>query len=144
MQVVESGMRMRPLGFSDIMVSELALGTQRWGSTDFNGPDEKLCHAMLDLATEAGVNLVDTAEQYPIPSGKRSPEGATERILGSWLAKDKSRRERLVIASKITGGRNVTPKNIKKDLEGTLKRLGTDYLDVYAPASSPPPPPPPL
>jgi hypothetical protein len=63
-------LRMRPLGGSDIMVSELGLGTQRWGGTDFNSPDEETCHAMLDLATEAGVNLVDTAEQYPIPSGK--------------------------------------------------------------------------
>ena len=63
-------LRMRPLGGSDIVVSELGLGTQRWGGTDFNSPDEETCHAMLDLATEAGVNLVDTAEQYPIPSGK--------------------------------------------------------------------------
>ena len=130
-EAAAGGMRSRPLGFSDITVSELALGTQRWGSTDFNAPDEKMCHAMLDLATEAGVNLVDTAEQYPIPSGKGKPEGSTESIIGSWLAKDKSRREKLVIASKITGGRNVTPKNLEKDLEGTLKRLGTDYLDVY-------------
>ena len=63
-------MRMRPLGGSGILVSELGLGTQRWGGTDFNSPDEETCHAMLDLATEAGVNLVDTAEQYPIPSGE--------------------------------------------------------------------------
>ena len=125
-------MRTRPLGASGIMVSELGLGTQRWGGTDFNSPDEKTCHAMLDLATEAGVNLVDTAESYPIPSGRgKNAEGATEAILGSWMAKDKARREKLVIASKITGGGNVTPRNLERDLEGTLKRLGTDYLDVY-------------
>ena len=82
------GMRTRPLGGSDIMVSELGLGTQRWGGTDFNSPDEQTCHAMLDLATEAGVNLVDTAEQYPIPSGRgKNAEGATEAIIGSWMAK---------------------------------------------------------
>ena len=125
------GMRFRTLGKSDILVSELALGTQRWGSRDFNAPDEAMCHAMLDLAVAEGVNFVDTAEQYPIPSGPGKPEGYTEKIIGSWLAKDPSRREKLVIASKITGGKNVTPKNIEADLEGTLKRLGTDYLDVY-------------
>ena len=82
------GMCMRPLGGSDIMVSELGLGTQRWGGTDFNSPDEEACHAMLDLATDAGVNLVDTAEQYPIPSGRgKNAEGATEAIIGSWMAK---------------------------------------------------------
>jgi len=126
-----SGMRMRNLGSSDIRVSELGLGTQRWGGTDFNSPDEETCHKMLDMFTEAGGNLVDTAEQYPIPSGPGKPEGSTEEIIGSWLAKDPSRRKKLVIASKITGGPNVTPKNIEQDLEGTLKRLGTDYLDVY-------------
>ena len=112
-------MRTRPLGASGIMVSELGLGTQRWGGTDFNSPDEKTCHAMLDLATEAGVNLVDTAESYPIPSGGtgKNAEGATEAIVGSWMAKDKARREKLVIASKITGGGNVTPRNLEKDLE---------------------------
>ena len=124
-------MRMRTLGSSDILVSELALGTQRWGSADFNAPDEATCHKMLDLATENGINFVDTAEQYPIPDGPGKPEGSTEKIIGSWLAKAPERREKLVIASKITGGGNVTPKNIEKDLEGTLKRLGTDYLDVY-------------
>lgn len=124
-------MRMRTLGSSDILVSELALGTQRWGSADFNAPDEATCHKMLDLATENGINFVDTAEQYPIPDGPGKPEGSTEKIIGSWLAKAPERREKLVIASKITGGGNVTPKNIEKDLEGTLKRLGTDYLDLY-------------
>lgn len=124
-------LRTRMLGFSDIEVSELALGTQRWGSADFNAPDKAQCHKMLDLAVERGVNFVDTAEQYPIPSGPGKPEGSTEDIIGSWLAQGKARREQLVIASKITGGGNVTPRNIEADLEGTLRRLGTDYLDVY-------------
>jgi len=80
---------------------------------------------------EGGVNLIDTAEQYPIPSTREKPEGDTERIIGTWLAKDKSRRSKVVIASKITGGRNVNAKNIIADCEDSLKRLGTDYLDVY-------------
>ena len=102
--MMKEGLRQRSLGSSDIVVSELGLGTQRWGGADFNSPDEATCHRMLDIATDFGVNLVDTAEQYPIPSGRGCEEGSTERIIGSWLAKDKSRRSDLVIASKITGG----------------------------------------
>ena len=103
--------------------SEFGLGTQRWGGADFNSPDETLCHAFLDRAVlEKGVSLIDTAEQYPIPSDRARPEGNTERIIGSWLAKDKSRREKVVLATKITGRSNVTKKNIVKDLEGSLRR----------------------
>ena len=133
-EVVEvvNGSRRKRMGGGDVVVSELGLGTQRWGGADFNSPDEALCHEMLDLAVlEHGVNLVDTAEQYPIPSDRARPEGRTETIIGNWLAKDPSRREKLVVATKITGGANVTRKNIKKDLEGSLLRLRTDYVDVY-------------
>lgn len=127
-----AGIRHKRLGSGDIVVSEMGLGTQRWGSTDFNAPDEKLCHRMLDNAVlENGINLVDTAEQYPIPSGLGQEEGRTEEIIGRWMAKEAGRREKLVIATKITGGRNVTPENIRLDCEGSLRRLGTDYIDVY-------------
>ena len=106
-------------------MSELGLGTQRWGGADFNSPDEALCHEMLDLAVlEHGVNLVDTAEQYPIPSDRARPEGRTETIIGNWLAKDPSRREKLVVATKITGGANVTRKNIKKTSRGPYSASG--------------------
>ena len=104
-----NGIRYRKLGSSDILVSELGLGTQRWGSTDFNAPDEQLCHSFLDRAVlSGGVNVVDTAEQYPIPSNVAHPEGSTEEIIGRWIAKGSGRRQKLVIASKITGGRHVT------------------------------------
>jgi hypothetical protein len=126
-----AGIRHRRLGGGDIIVSEVGLGTQRWGGADFNSPDEALCHKMLDMGTANGINLLDTAEQYPIPSDRSRPEGQTEEIIGNWLAKDKSRREKIVIATKITGGKNVTPKNIIRDCEGSLKRLQTDYIDVY-------------
>ena len=127
-----NGMRHKRMGGGDIVVSEFGLGTQRWGGADFNSPDESLCHQFLDRAVlEKGVSLIDTAEQYPIPSDRARPEGNTERIIGSWLAKDKSRREKVVLATKITGGSNVTKKNIVKDLEGSLRRFGTDYVDVY-------------
>ena len=76
------------------------------------------------------------AEQYPIPSdGKDASEGDSELVIGEWMKKHNlhkgESRRKVVIASKITGGRNVTPKNIKRDCDGSLKRLGTDYLDVY-------------
>ena len=91
-----NGIRQRRLGGSDLVVSEFGLGTQRWGSADFNAPDEELCHKMMDRAIlGGGVNLIDTAEQYPIPSDRARPEGDTERIIGSWLAKDKARRQKV-------------------------------------------------
>lgn len=122
----------RVLGSSGIAVSEVGLGTQRWVSADFNAPDDALCFAMLDKAVlEQGVNLVDTAEQYPIPSSLQSPEGRTEEVIGKWIAQDRSRRSKLVVATKITGGTNVRPSNIRKDLEGSLRRLQSDYVDLY-------------
>lgn len=63
-----------------------------------------------------GVNLLDTAEQYPIPSdGKTSSDGDTERVIGKWMKERRVDRESVVIATKITGGRNITPRNIKLD-----------------------------
>eukprot|EP00930_Biecheleria_cincta_P005541 TRINITY_DN106472_c0_g1_i1.p1 TRINITY_DN106472_c0_g1~~TRINITY_DN106472_c0_g1_i1.p1 ORF type:complete len:559 (+),score=76.87 TRINITY_DN106472_c0_g1_i1:24-1679(+) len=127
-----NGIRHRQLGSTDIAVSEVGLGTQRWGSADFNAPDEKMCFKFMDKAIlEGGVNLVDTAEQYPIPSDPLKPEGLTEEIIGRWIAQDRSRRDKIVIATKITGGLNVNKTNIRRDLEGSLKRLQTDCVDVY-------------
>ena len=130
---IVKGMKHRRLGNSDIFVSELGLGTQRWMSTDFNGPNRELCYEFLDEAIlKRGVNLIDTAESYPIPSGGRNSEqGDTERVIGDWLKDRKVPRSDVVIATKITGGRNVTPRNIRKDCDESLKRLQTDYIDVY-------------
>eukprot|EP00804_Cyclotella_cryptica_P024028 CCRYP_007270-RA/>CCRYP_007270-RA protein AED:0.09 eAED:0.09 QI:70/1/1/1/0.62/0.55/9/511/510 len=132
-----NGMRLRRLGGSDIIVSELGLGTQRWVSTDFNAPSKEDVFKFMDYAIlDHGVNLIDTAEQYPIPSdGKNAKEGDSELVIGEWMKTrglDKGEgRKKVVIASKITGGRNVTPKNIKKDCAGSLQRLRTDYIDIY-------------
>jgi aryl-alcohol dehydrogenase-like predicted oxidoreductase len=128
-----NGMKHRRLGGSDIVVSELGLGTQRWASSDFNAPSQEQCFEFMDYAIlKKGVNLIDTAEQYPIPSdGKTAKEGDTEKAIGQWMKDRKVKRSDVVIATKITGGRNVTPRNIKKDCEGSLKRLQTDYIDVY-------------
>lgn len=130
---VVDGMRHKRLGGSDIIVSEVGLGSQRWVSADFNAPDEKKVFEFMDysILNGGGINLIDTAEQYPIPSSIDKPEGLAETTIGKWMKSRNVKREKVVIASKITGGRNVTPKNIKKDCTGSLKRLGTDYLDVY-------------
>jgi aryl-alcohol dehydrogenase-like predicted oxidoreductase len=126
-----NGIKHKRLGFGDIAVSEVGLGTQRWVSDDFNAPNEELCFKFLDESVKNGISLVDTAEQYPIPSSSARPEGLVETTIGKWIAKEKGRREKLVIATKITGGRNVNRKNIALDCEGSLKRLGTDYIDIY-------------
>jgi len=112
-----NGMKHRRLGGSDIVVSELGLGTQRWVSSDFNAPDEATCFEFMDRAIlKHGVNLIDTAEQYPIPSdGRGVQEGDTELCIGKWMQSRKVDRSKVVIATKITGGRNITPKNIKSD-----------------------------
>jgi aryl-alcohol dehydrogenase-like predicted oxidoreductase len=129
---VKNGIKHRRLGGSDIVVSEIGLGTQRWASDDFNAPSEQDCFGYMDEAIlKGGVNLIDTAEQYPIPSGRNAQEGDTEKLIGKWMKDRKVKREDVVIATKITGGRNITPKNIKGNCEGSLRRLGTDYIDVY-------------
>ena len=90
-----------------------------------------------------------TAEQYPSPSSSKNPEGKTESLIGRWLTTNPSKRKDIVIATKITGGRNVNKENIMRDCEGvllyllllsfalypyqlgSLRRLKTDYIDVY-------------
>ncbi|MEP6261113.1 MAG: NADP(H)-dependent aldo-keto reductase [Gillisia sp.] len=120
---------------TDIRVSKLCLGTMTWGqqNTEAEG------HLQLDLAIEKGVNFIDTAEMYPIPSRKET-QGNTEKILGTWLEKTGKRKD-LILASKIAGpGRamaHIRPnlgfskEAITEALELSLKRLKTDYLDLY-------------
>lgn len=85
---------------------------------------------MDEAILKSGVNLIDTAEQYPIPSDPvRSPEGSTEEVIGRWMKSRKVAREKVVLATKITGGRNVTPKNIKKDCEGKNIHTGDECSD---------------
>jgi len=74
------------------------------------------------------LNIWDTD---PIPSDANHPEGLAEKTIGKWINTDKSRREKVVIATKITGGQRISGKNIISACEGSLKRLGTDYIDLY-------------
>lgn len=129
-------MQYRTLGKTDLKVSNISLGTMTFGRQN----SEAESHEQLDYAISRGVNFIDTAELYAVPSG---PEyaGETENIIGKWL-KTKSRND-VIIASKVAGRSNMdflrdgivetrlNKEQISSALEGSLKRLDTDYIDVY-------------
>lgn len=127
-------MHYRQLGNSDLRVSEIALGTMTFGEQ--NTPEDAA--QQLDYAVSKGVNFIDTAEMYPVPA-RAETQGFTEDYVGRWLACQQ--RDKLVIATKITGagrgldwirnGPRVTPTQIRAAVEGSLKRLRTDYIDLY-------------
>ncbi len=129
-------MHYRKLPGTDIDVSAICLGTMNWGQQN----TEADAHTQLDYATAHGINFIDTAEVYPIPPDP-TKQGTTEAYLGSWLKKSGKRKD-LVIASKVAcmlqknsiGTRHatgLTRADIRNAIDGTLSRLGTDYLDLY-------------
>ena len=131
-------MEYRYIGKSGLRVSPICLGTMTFGTQT---PDEKVAFEIMDKAYDAGVNFFDTAELYPVPpSGKLA--GLTEEIVGRWL-KSKP-RESVIVASKIAGAANgwfvppirhgltaIDSFHIERAVEGSLKRLQTDYIDLY-------------
>jgi aryl-alcohol dehydrogenase-like predicted oxidoreductase len=129
-------MKRNRLSDSDLLVSEICLGTMTWGEQN----DEKQAHAQLDWALAHGINFIDTAEMYPVPP-KQATQGRTETLFGSWLGKNRQRRAQLIVASKIAGpGRrewirngdaHISRKNIPWAIDDSLKRLQTDYIDLY-------------
>lgn len=129
-------MRYNELGKTGLKVSELCLGTMTFGQQN-NQADG---FSQLDRALEAGINFIDTAEMYPIPPSAES-SGETETIIGNWLQKN-SRRQDVILATKVIGKGDWLPHirngvsspdrdNIVKAIEGSLKRLKTDYIDLY-------------
>ena len=116
----------------DEKVSKICLGTMTWGQQN----DETQAHEQMDLALSEGVNFWDTAEMYPSPPDK-DKQGDTERFMGTWFDKTKQ-RNKVVLASKISpmdflrdGQTRYTAKDISSAIDGNLKRLHTDYIDVY-------------
>lgn len=124
------------LGHSQLRVSRICLGTMTFGHQN----SEREAHAQLDYALERGVNFIDTAEIYPVPTSKKT-QGLTEQHIGSWL-RARGVREKVIIASKVAGPGDwvaflrpyemrLDRKNIAAALEKSLQRLGTDYIDLY-------------
>lgn len=113
-------------------VSKICLGTMTWGQQN----SEQDAHAQMDYALAHAVNFWDTAEMYPSPPDK-DKHGDTERFIGSWFAKT-GRRHEVVLASKISRNDFLRDGNTKFDkttisaaIDGNLKRLQTDYIDIY-------------
>src|SRR5207248_3819258 len=118
------------LGRSGLRVSRLVLGTMNFGPKT----EERDSHQIMDRALEHGINFFDTANVY----GWKQGEGITEQIIGRWFAQGGGRREKVVIATKLYGSMSDWPndtflsaRNIKLACEGSLKRLQTDYIDLY-------------
>ena len=131
-------MKYNTLGKTDIQVSEICLGTMTYGQQN----TEAEAHEQLDYATANGVNFIDTAELYAVPPSAET-YGLTEQYIGSWLKKSGKRNE-VILASKIAGPadgwlphirdeatRRLDKANIELALNNSLKRLQTDYLDLY-------------
>lgn len=128
-------MEYRRLGDSDLLVSAVGLGTMTFGEQN----TEREAHAQLDFALERGVNFIDTAEMYPVPPRAETCT-RTESHIGRWLARQA--RERVIVATKVAGPRRnmqwirsgpvaFDADNIHAALDGSLRRLGTDYIDLY-------------
>ncbi len=128
-------MQYRPLGQTDLQVSLIGLGTMTWGQQN----SEAEAHQQLDYALDQGVNFIDTAEMYSVPT-RAETQGSTETIIGSWLAA-RGNRDKVVLTTKVSGrssgmsylrgGPKLDRANIEAALEASLTRLQTDYLDVY-------------
>lgn len=126
----------RQLGKTDIQVSALCLGTMTWGEQNTLAE----AHQQLDYAFERGINFIDTAELYPVPPQEKT-YAETERIIGQWK-KMQTERDKIILATKVVGPmdmvahiRDAKPrlnkKNISLAIDQSLKRLKTDYVDLY-------------
>ncbi|MBG0854417.1 aldo/keto reductase [Streptomyces spinoverrucosus] len=128
-------MRYTQLGRTGLKVSRLVLGTMNFGPQT----EEADSHAIMDAALDAGINFFDTANVY----GWGENKGRTERIIGNWFAKGGARRDKVVLATKVYGNmgtddsdpwpnhNKLSALNIRRAVDASLKRLQTDYIDVY-------------
>lgn len=130
----EDPMKTIPLGRTGLTVSELCLGTMTWG----NQTPEAEAHAQIDRALDAGISFIDTAEMYPVAPVTPETVGRTEEILGNWIAKT-GRRDAFVLATKVSGkgqsavrgGAPASGASMTAAVEGSLRRLKTDVIDIY-------------
>ena len=124
------------LGQTDIEVSKICMGTMTWGEQN----TEAEAHEQLDYAIDAGITFIDTAEMYPIAPTAET-QGLTETYIGNWL-NSRQNRDKLIIATKVVaqqewlphirnGAAKLDKKNITEALDASLKRLQTDYVDLY-------------
>ena len=127
-------MKFKKLGNTNLNVSLICLGTMTWGTQN----SEKEAFEQMDYSFEQGVNFFDTAELYSVPPTAES-FGKTEKIIGNWFKKKKN-REKIVLASKVAGpgcewirggGNNFTEVKMQRAIDDSLKRLQTDYIDLY-------------
>ena len=130
-------MEMRKLGRTDLAVSSLCLGTMTWGEQNTQAE----AYEQMDYATEHGINFFDTAELYAIPP-KPETKGRTEEIIGNWM-QEKGNRDEVILATKVIGRSSMdwfredgskgqlNRAQIIEAVEGSLKRLKTDYIDLY-------------
>ncbi len=134
-------MKKNNLGKTEIMVSEICLGTMTWGQQN----NEKEAHDQLSYASERGINFIDTAEMYAVPP-KKETYGLTEKYIGTWLKNQD--RSKIILATKIAGrtsnvpsgppgldwirqGPRLNEEHIFQAIENSLKRLNTEYIDLY-------------
>ena len=126
-------MKYKKLSNTELEVSLLCLGTMTYGEQN----SEKEAHEQLDYSIAHGINFIDTAEMYAIPP-KEETQGKTEEIIGTWLSKRKD-RDKIVLATKVAGpgmeylrgGSRLSRKHIMQAADDSLKRLQTDYIDLY-------------
>ena len=127
-------MNFKKLGNTDLKVSTICLGTMTWGEQN----SQKEAFEQMNYSVDQGINFFDTAELYAIPPNKKT-YGKTEEIIGNWF-KEKNNREKIILATKISGpgpswirggDLQYTEKSIAKAIEDSLKRLKTDFIDLY-------------
>ncbi|WP_319826365.1 aldo/keto reductase [Thalassovita sp.] len=128
-------MKTKPLGRTGLNVTELCLGTMTFGTQT----PEAEAHTQIDMALERGINFVDTAEMYPVNPVAKETVGRTEEIIGNWNAANPARRGDYVLATKHSGegmkhvrdGAPISAATIAQAIEGSLRRLRTDVIDLY-------------
>ena len=127
-------MRRKKLGSTDLEISEICLGSMTWGTQ--NTKNEAF--EQIDMALDHNVNIIDTAEMYPVNPLSMETQGNSEKIIGDWVKKSK-RRDEVIIATKVSGkgyqavrkGAPISRKTIRIALENSLQNLSSEYIDLY-------------